>query len=294
MDCARLSLRCTLGLNRGGFAGGGKAMRQTGVHPMPERFVFPIRARLGLEEDRQELGVHDLPKRHTARRGVKLGGQTFVAPACGGGNDGQPARALRHARLQRFPKLAPLPDVNLVRENEGGRRAVLRAPIRGHRLQRRAVAGALDRLRCVMGVIKPGHGLKAPVLPDDLGRFAKADARLFAIRGGKDDLPGGHPFRAKQVQQRERGGERGLAVAARDHQEDHLHDAGALCIARAIDAPNDPLLPGRKLKGALRRGAGRVAQASQELHRPLARAQRVVDRRAVKDPGRIGALARHF
>ena len=89
--------------------------------------------------------------------------------------------------------------------------------------------------------------------------------RLFMGRGRRGDQPARLALRADQVQKRDRGAKRGLAVAARQQQHDAANDAPALIVARAIDPADGLLRPGIELERMAGRGVLRVLQAAQPI-----------------------------
>ena len=92
------------------------------------------------------------------------------------------------------------------------------------------------------------------------------------------------------MQQRERSGQRRLAVSAGEQQHDGLHDATAGGVARPVDAPDDPFLPRVELEGVTGERRLRVLQAAQELDGLRAATERVGNVAAVVNPAWEGAL----
>src|SRR5690606_36337705 len=68
-----------------------------------------------------------------------------------------------------------------------------------------------------------------------------------------------------------------------------FYNAASVWVPGSIDPANNSLLPVVKLERLFRCGAVRMLQAAKELNRPLAIAERIINRAAVKDPRRIGA-----
>lgn len=179
--------------------------------------------------------------------------------------------------------------MDLVNQGEARGFPVLRATVRRDSRQGHVLRIEDDLLGAVVRVIDAGRGDQALILPDNVRGLAETDPGLFTVGRGENDLTGRDALGADCVQKREGSGEAGLPVPARDHQEDVAHDPGAVRVARAIDAPDDPLLPRKQLEGAPGFGALRVAQTAQEPHRVLAIPEGIRDRAAIINPRGKGA-----
>ena len=183
----------------------------------------------------------------------------------------------------------PFPDVDFVDQGEARCFAVLCAAVAGNGGQGHVVSLEDDLLGRVVGVIDARRRDQTVIHPHNVRGLTKADPGLFPVAGREDHLTGRNPFRADGVEKRQCGGERGLAVAAWDQEEDVLDDPAAVRVARPVDAPHNPFLPVVKLKGAFRGGRVRVPEKPQEPHGTLAVTERVGDGAAVEDPRWVSA-----
>ena len=121
--------------------------------------------------------------------------------------------------------------------------AVLRAAVAGNGGECHVVGLEHDLLGAVVGIIDASRCDQPLIQPHDVRRLAKANPGLFPVAGRKDHLTGRDTLGADGVEKRQCGGERGLAVAARDQKENVFDDPTAVRMARPVDAPHDPFLP---------------------------------------------------
>ncbi len=268
----------------------GVAVGKAGVDRLPDSFVAPIAVLGRFEQDRQGRGIIDLTQGDTPGIVILFEGDVLVPTSCCGDDHVQRARRLHEAGFQGLPEVALFPSVQLVRENEGRGATVLRGTVCGDSLKPCRILAIGDPVPVARNL---GNPFKAGVLPDEVRGFLKCDAGLLLVSGGAHHLSRDLPFGADRVKQGKSRTQSRFAVPSRHHQEHGLDDPGAVIVARAIDAANDPL-EGRMQHEALAGEMGsRVPQVQDEVDRSLAVSQRIGDRAVIKHPGWIGLREFH-